>query len=293
MESQLIFENNDDFNIILIKPETIDHLDWANDNYTSQLTELNCYETINTNKNNFIEIISDKLNLNKFKDKTDLAVTTQIISEIPSYIYELIYIDELTDKDDDINNVASLLNTNGNKIYGNAILMKTFIPSLSKSILITNTTILHIKEILDNRVKTNVVIYDGEWSNKIVTGNLVDFAKSFFDEEYLKFETPFLLHNINIWYEPCDGCSTKTCGSILERPIYKCIWFTMITDEYRGSIYLDEVTKIIKVSNKMKFPFNAKPEWTCDEKDEFSRKVIKNKYKILDLAYHEFFSNLL
>jgi hypothetical protein len=202
--------------------------------------------------------------LQKFKDKTGLEVTTQVISEIPGYIYELIYIDELTENDDVINNVASLLNTNGNKVYGNAFLMKTFIPSLSKSILITNTAILHIKEILDNRVKTIVVIYDGEWSNKIVTGNLEEFANSFFDEEYKRFETPFLLHNINIWYEECDGCSTKLCGKILERPIYKCIWFTMITDEYRGSIYLDEVKKIIDVSNKMDFPFNAKKEWIDD-----------------------------
>ena len=196
-------------------------------------------------------------------------------------------IDELTEKDDFINNIASLLNTNGNKVYGNAFLIKTHVPSLSKSILITNTIINNIKEILDNRVKTNIVIYDGEWSNKIVIGNLDDFAKSFFDEEFKKFETPFLLHNINIWYELCDGFSTKICGKILERPIYKCFWFTMITDEYRGSIYLNEVTKIIEISNKIDFPFNAKKEWIDDEKDEFSRKVIKNKYKILDLAYHE------
>jgi hypothetical protein len=287
MDSQLTFENNDNFDIILIKPKTIDLLDWYNENYTLQLIELNCYEIINTNKNNFLEIISNKLNLEKFKDKKGLEVITQVISEIPNYIYELIYIDELTEKDDVINDIASLLNTNDNKVYGNAFLMKTFIPSLSKSILIKNTSLSDIKYILDNRVKTNIVIYDGEWSNKIIIGNLEDYAKTFFDEEFKKFETPFLLHNINIWYEQCDGCSTKLCGKILERPIYKCIWFTMITDEYRGSIYLDEVKKIIDISNKMDFPFNAKKEWISDEKDEYSRKVIKNKYKILDLAHYE------
>jgi len=165
--------------------------------------------------------------------------------------------------------------------------MKTLLPSSSDETILCNSEKINIKEILDNRVKTNAVIYDGEWSNTIIKGNIDDFAKSFFDEEYKKFESSFLLHNINIWYEPCDGCSTKTCGKILERPIYKCLWFTMITDEYRGSIYLDEVKKIIDISNKMDFPFNAKKEWLDDEKDEFSRKVIKNKYKILDLAYNE------
>jgi hypothetical protein len=287
MNSQLKFENNDNFDIILIKSNNIDHLEWFNENYTSNIIELDCYETINANKDTFLEIVSNKLNLEKFKDKTDLEVTTQIISEIPNYIYELVYVNELTEKDDIINNIASLLNTNDNKVYGNAILMKTFIPSLSKSILIKNITISNIKDILDSRVKTNIVIYDGEWSNKIVIGNIEEFAKIFFDEEFKKFETPFLLHNINIWYEICDGCSTKICGKILERPIYKCFWFTMITDEYRGSIYLDEVKKIIDVSNKMNFPFNAKKEWIDDEKDEFSRKVIKNKYKVLDIAHYE------
>jgi hypothetical protein len=249
METQLNFENNDNFNVVLIKPNSIDHLDWFHENYTQHILELKCYENINANKNSFLEIISEKLNLEKFRDKTGLEVTTQVISEMPNIIYELIYIDELTEKDDIINNVASLLNTNGNKVYGNAILMKTNIPSLSKSILISNTYMNDIKNILDNRVKTNIVIYDGEWSNKIVTGSLEDFAKSFFEEEYKKFESPFLLHNINIWYEPCEGCSTKLFSNILERPIYKCIWFTMITDEYRGSLYLDEVKKIIDVSN--------------------------------------------
>jgi hypothetical protein len=287
MENQLIFENENAFNIILIKPHIINNLDWFHENYTDHLIELKCYEIISTNKNNFLEIISENLNLKKFKEKPNLEIVTQVISEIPNYIYEIIYIDKLTETEDTVNDIATLLNTNDSKIYGNAILIKTFIPSLSKSILITDITIFNIKEILDNRVKTNVVIYDGEWSNTIIKGNLDDFAKSFFDEEYKKFESTFLLHNINIWYEPCEGCSTKMCGKVLERPIYKCLWFTMITDEYRGSIYLDEVKKIIDISNKMDFPFNAKKEWLDEETDEFSRKVIKNKYKILNLAYHE------
>lgn len=286
MDSKLIFENNNNFNIILIKPEIIEHLDYFIDNYTDLLIELKCYEIIETNKDDFLGCLSNKLNLDKFKSITRLEVVTQVISEIPNYIYELIYVDDLSEKDDSINSVASLLNTNSTKIYGNAILMKTFIPSLSKSILVTDISIFNIKEILDNRVNTNIVIYDGEWSNKIIKGNLEEFAKSFFDEEYNKFEISFLMHNINIWYELCDGCSTKTCGKLLERPIYKCIWFTMITDEFRGYIYLDEVKKIIDVSNKMEFPFNPKKEWMEDEKDEYSRRVVKNKYKILDLAHH-------
>lgn len=285
MENQLKFENDDNFDIILIKPINIDHLNWSDENYTDNIIELNCYEVYNINKNNFLETISNKLNLEKFKEKDNLEVTTQVICELPGYIYELIYIDELNETESEINNIGVLLNTNGKKICGNAILMKTNIPSLSKSILIKNIIKSDIKEILDSRVKTNIVVYDGEWSDKIAIGDLNIFAKEFFDDEFKKLEIPFLLHNINIWYELCDGCSTKLCGNILEKPIYKCIWFTMISDEYRGSIYLDEVKKIISISNKLEFPFNVKDEWVEEETDEFTRKVIKNKYKILDLAY--------
>jgi hypothetical protein len=284
-ENTLKFENIDNFNIILIKPENIDHLDWNDDNYTLNISELSCYEIIDTNKDTFLEIISEKLNVEKFKNKKNLEITTQIISEIPDYIYEIIYITDLNETDDIINNVASLLNTNDNKIYGNAILLKTFIPSLSNSILINNITINDIKYILDGRVKTNIVIYDGEWSDKIVIGKIEDFANSFFDENYTKLEIPFLLHNINIWYELCDGCSTMICGNILEKPVYKCIWFTMITNEYRGSIYLNEVEKIIDISKKIEYPFTPKTEWINDEIDDYSRKIIKNKYKVLNLAY--------
>jgi len=285
MDEKLKFENINNFDIILIKPENINHLDWSNENYTLNISELNCYEIIDTNKDNFLEIISEKLNLQKFENKKNLEVTTQVISEIPDYIYEIMYINDLNDQDDIINDVATLLNTNDNKIYGNALLIKTFIPSLSKSILITNITVNDIKYILDSRVKTNIVIYDGEWSDKIVIGKIDNFADLFFDENYIKLEIPFLLHNINIWYELCEGCSTMICGNILDKPIYKCIWFTMITDEYRGSIYLNEVKKIIDISKKMNYPFTPKKEWINDEIDEYSRKVVKNKYKVLDLAY--------
>jgi hypothetical protein len=61
----------------------------------------------------------------------------------------------------------------------------------------------------------------------------------------------------------------------------------MINDEFRGNLYLDEVNKIIKISNVLDFPFSVNPEWIKEEKDEIDRDVIKNKYKVLNLAYSE------
>jgi len=288
MEDKFKFENKNNFNMLLIKSNNIDKLNWFDNEYTDKIINLNIYEDLITNSENFIDVVSEKLLISKYKDKDNIEVITQIVSEIPNYIFEIIYVDKLDENDNEINEVGTLLNTNGDKLYGNIILMKTYIPSLSKSIIIEDCYRDNIKSILDNRVNTNIVLYNGnEWSNQKVKGNLEDFAKEYFDDKFFKCEIPFLLHNINIWYETCDGLPKDLCGKLLEKPIYKCIWFTMINDEFRGNLYLDEVNKIIKVSKVLDFPFNVKPEWIEDEKDEFNRDVIKNKYKILDLAYHE------
>lgn len=285
MEDKFKFENNNTFNLILINPNTIENLDWLDSNYAANISQLDFYEVIIATPDNFIDLIHEKLLIAKY-DK-DIEVTTQVINETANYIFEILYVENLTDKDNDINEVATLLNTNGEKIYGNAILMKTYLPSLSKTNLIVDCFQNNIKDILYSRVNTNIVIYDGEWNNLEVKGNLEDFAKTFFDDTFYRCEIPFLLHNINIWYEVCDGCSKDICGKVLEKPIYKCFWFTMINDEFRGNLTFDEVNKIIKISNVLDFPFTPKTEWVEDETDEINRKVIKNKYKILDLAYHE------
>jgi len=295
-ENKLKFENKNNFQLVLIKPiddsKIIDQLDYNSETYTDDIIKINIYEYILCNSDNFIDIISDNLLINKYNKECDIEIETQVVSELPNYVYELLYVKNINENQELINNIANLLNTNDDKIYGNALLIKTYIPSLSNSILIENCNLDNIKFILDKRVNTNIVIYDTEWYDKIVKGNLDDFAKNFFDSSYLKFEMPFLLHNINIWYELCDGCSNTTCGKILEKPIYKCFWFTMISDEFRGNLYLDEVKKIINISNKLDFPFNAKKEWIDDEIDNYGRKVVKNKYKILDLA-NNFFPNII
>ena len=282
----LKFENIDNFNLLLIKPCDISNLDWNLSNYIDNILDLNIYENINSNSSNFIKLLSDNLELSKYNENKNLELTTQIIAEMVDYIYEIIYINNLSELHDIYNGVASLLNTNETKLYGNVILIKTFMSSTSNSMLIQNCYKSDIQLILNLRVNTNIVIYDGEWENKIVNGDISTFASSFFDDKYYKLEVSFLLHNINIWYEICDGCSTILCGKLLDKPIYKCLWFTMISNEYRGNLTLDEVNKIIKISLKLDYPYHPNVEWLKEEKDEYGRKIIKNKYKILDYVYN-------
>jgi len=292
MEDKLTFENKNNFEIVLIKLNSdFDKLDWNDLNYTDNIINLDCYEVLNANSDNFVDLLSTNLLLDKYSDQKDLEITTQLIYEGLNYIYEIIYAKNLKEEK---NGLGTLLNTNGDDIFGNVILTKTFIPTLSKSMVFENCYIRNIKDILESRINTNVVMYDIEsgWTNKIIKGDLTLFADEFFDEGYVKYELPFLLHNLNIWYEKLDLKTTKNiCGKILEKPIYKCIFFTMITDEHRGSLYLEEVEKIIKLSNVLDIPFTAKNEWIKEEDDEYKRPVIKNKYRVLDLAYNELICN--
>jgi hypothetical protein len=288
---KIILENTNDFNFVSIYLNDISSLNWIDTNYINKILELDIYSVITTNSTNFLDDIIKNLDVNKYNEKADGMIETQLIAEFPEYIYEMLYINNVENKDEYKNDLGSLLITNGEKVFGNAIILKTYLPNNSENILFVDSMKEDIKLILENRIKTKIVIYDGEWSEIITIGNLEDYAKDFFDDTYLKIEIPFLKHNINIWYEKLDGCKYDICGKILEKPIYKCLWFTMISNEYRGSLSLDEVKKIIALSYKLNFPYESKKEWDSDEKDKYGRNKIKNKYRILEKAYHELISH--
>jgi hypothetical protein len=291
MENKFTFENTNTFNIVLIKPNNISHLEYNSPNYINQILNNDCYEIIPCNSNNFMEYLktlvqeNNKNSINHNKD--GLEIISQVIHEKKDYIYELLY---LENKINEKNDIASLLNNNGTNICGSAILMKTYLPSLtndnqlSETILIEDCSLSDVKTILDSRVHINIVSYDGEWSNTTTMYNIDSFAEEFFDDKYEKIEFPFLMHNINIWYEV--GGKKTICDKLIDKPVCKCIFFTMITDKYFGNIYLEEVQKIIKLSNYLEYPFTIKSEWVPEKKDNIGREVIYNKYKILDYVYN-------
>jgi len=296
-------ENN--FYILLIKNRDIQDIAWTDVDYLDKIIDLDIYHTINTNGTKFLEDITEHLEINKYNELCNLQLHTQVIAEFPTHIYELFFFIRF-DKNNKIkiekeifNGVASLLNTSEDQIFGNAILIKTHLPSDSLDMTIENITKNDIKDILHNRVNTKIVTYDDDlqWQQIIVKGDMESFAKTFFDDEnFIKIEIGFLMHNINIWYEkPLKNNENykSICGNIIKNPLCKCLWFTMISDEYRGSISLEEVEKIIKLSYHIEAPYKPIEEWTFDEVDKDNRKLIKNKYRVLHLAYNYFFSNVV
>jgi len=264
---KVIMENNDEFTCLLIKNEySISHLSWTDHDYLDKLCNSNYYNIISTNSDNFIEKITNNLNI-KLYDIPNLVVKNEIVAEYSDYVYELMYIDLLNNPiyidqikksniNPQLNDIATLLCITGEKIYSYAILFKTYIKqnnSDTDSMYLVNVNVNDIKNILYDRVNTSIVTWDWEnnWNEKKISGDLKIFTDDFFEKcDFKKIELAFLMHNINIWYIENEFGENNICGKLLNKPIEKCIIFSMKTDDKRTNISLDEVTKIIKLSNE-------------------------------------------
>lgn len=285
---ELNFENTDNFNYITIGLNNLESLSWSDHDYLDKILNKDIFTTVTTNPTEFLNSVVDSLDVNTHNENSDAMIETQVIAEFPEYIYELVYINNAKKEINFKNDLATLLITNGETIYGNAIIFKTYLPIDNENILFVNIEKSDIKQILEKRMKTKVVIYDGVWSEIDLVGNLDDYAKTFFDDTCKKFETAFLKHNINIWYEILDGVNNNVCGKLLNKSIYKCMFFTMITDDHRGNLSLNEVQTIIKLADHLQSPYEAPVDWLNDEKDNYGRNKIKNKYRILEKARKNF-----
>lgn len=291
---KVIMENTDTFECLIIKPGSIQHVPWIDPNYAGKLMELDLFKTEKTNVDNFIEVIATNLDVNKYKIK-NLDVKTEIVAEEPYYLYEMLYVDleKATEfhKDENLNELASLININGDKIYSNAIVFRSHLPSLSDSMTMCTITKEDLRRVLHDRVHTRIVIGDEDgWVEDRVVGDIGPYAEIFFDgEKYEKLEIPFLMHNINIWYSVSEFGNANLCGNLIDEPIDKCIWFSMKSDEFRGNLTIDEVKKIISLS-KVMIEYRTPGELLEEKNDNFGRKIIYNKYKVLDWVYDKYFN---
>lgn len=289
---KVIMESNEQFDCLIIKPGSISHLVWSDPAYTKKLIELNLFESVTVTPDTFLGVLATKLGIESFSDVKNLSVKNEIVGEEPYYVYELLYVDLEKETqhhtNEKLNELASLININGDKIYSNAILFRNHLPSLSDSMNLASVTKLDLERILYERVNTKVVIWDETFREDYVVGDLNEYAKVFFDGEHFdKLEIPFLMHNINIWYQidTTGGLvGKKVCGDIIKKPVERCIWFTMKSDEYRGNITIDEVTKIIYLS-KIITNYQTPADYTEEKTDGLGRKIINNKYKVLDHMY--------
>jgi hypothetical protein len=307
MENQVLMENKEQFECLLIEPHDITNLSFSDPDYSYKLMNLDAVKSVTLHPENFMLLMSKYLELEKYNFE-GVTLNSDIIGEEPNYVYEIYYVD-LKDKKEyhtnhnfvvnsssgtnhnkvvnsssgtNVNMIANLLNTNGETIYSNAIVLKTFLPSLSDSMTLKSIMKQDLGRLLYNRVYTKIVTFDGHtWAEKEVLGELQIYAEKFLEETFFKkISFGFLVHNIHIWYTSDFG-SKDVCGKLLDDTIESCIIFTMKTDEFRGNITLKEVNKLIELSKVL--PTSIPPEDLLKERfDKLGRKIINNKYKILD-----------
>jgi len=281
--------NETPFSFLLIEPGKISHLDWNNPDYVQTLVSMPFITVHSTNPNNFFDNIYKLLNVGK-EDKYHLI--THNVSEEPENLYEIIYMDTLNKATKlPYNELATMLHSEGENIFGNAIIIKTYIPSFTNEPLIKDMNSSELYKIIKQRGFTKVVIYDSDDSKlkeDEFYGDIDKYANKFFEDEYYhKSEIGFLKHNINILYTKSNYGKSDVCGKLLKGNIDKFIIYTMNTDTIRGNITLLEVEKIIKLSHCLEPPYKPDNKWIEEEKDEHGRPIIKNKFKILDNVFRE------
>ena len=292
MDDIKIFNENP-FYILLIEPGKISHLDWNNPDYVQTLSNMPFVKSFSVEPNKFFDKLHELLKMNEESDKTHLV--TEVISEQPGCVYELIFIDTLNKTTKLAHNeLASLLNLNEEKVNGNAIIVKTDTPTLTDDMIFTDMTSSELYKVLYERGFGTIVSWDEEWREENIYGDMETYAKRFFEgESFKKMEIAFLKHNLNIWYLSSEYGTKDVCGDLITSKIEKCFVFTMLTETIRSNITKDELLKIFALSKVLEIPYTLESKWHDEEVDKHGRKIIKNKYKVLDNVYQEKILNLL
>ena len=294
--------NTTPYQVLVISSNSITDRDWSDPLYLKTLlNDSFCkYELIDPKE--YVKCIATLLNI---KDYAFPSVKTNIISESTEYIDEIMYIDVFPEyKIDELKNeCATLLNINGDIIYGNAIISRTCIPSNDDinietedkrpSMFYSDVTSINLEQMMHNRINTRMILYDSnkdEYIEREISGSLDIFANEFFGKSYdsiKKHEIGFLKHNINIWYSSQKEGKTDVFGNIFPEStcIDKMIVFTMWCENYRGNITLDEFNKI-KFLSKHLVNYNTPDDMTIEKEDDIGRLIIKNKYRVLNTVYN-------
>jgi len=283
------FENIDEIELLVIDPSFIYQLDHNEPGYLNEILKSVNIQKFSVNPNDFLTKVGELLENEKYASD-DTQIKKEVIHDEPNFLYEIIYLD-IDDKEkitkEIHNGLGTLLNTEENHIFGKVILIKSNIPENNMNTMsFSKVDSSDIYNILNSRVNTKVVIYeDGEFREEVMNGQIDVYSKRIFNENfYLHKELPFLLHNLNIHYTH-DDYGEEFIPNLVKGKVDLAVFYTMTSDELRGNLTLDELKKIITLSNKLD-TFVPDKEILKEEKDDMGRDIIKNKYRILQQVYN-------
>jgi hypothetical protein len=288
--------NTEPFNIMVVSPNKVQHLDWKSSTYLHDLVNGEYCKTFSIDPSKYIETIGDILSIEKQKHPViDTKVISETyVSEKHNMIIEMMFVQHEDDGDgEELNEFAILLDVSDTKIYGTAILMCTLVANNDNDMHFIDITHEILEKMLYSRANTKVITYDADeeaYNEVEVFGPLDQFADDFFSENRYrikKLELPFLKHNLNVWYTEDKYGTLDTFGNILPDTsrVDKMIVFSMWSEEYRHNLTMKEF-EIIRFLSKKLEKYDVPDEYLNEERDEIGRVIIKNKYKILHKFYN-------
>lgn len=270
---------------LLIKPKDISGFDYKNPDYRQLLLNLDIYKEQEIQPESFGNQLYQILEM---KDFSQVSVNTQAIYSDKNYMYELVHLD-LPIKYHPMNiynGMANLLKNDLFHIFGNALLMKTRLNPNDNSTIMVDCTKKDLDTILLSRVKHRgvTVDLDGEIEEIEYWYDPKTKIEEFIPEGKNFQEDMFLLHNLQIHFTRGDN---PIFEKILGEKIEQMIILTKITDNLYGDFTLEEFNKILKLLEK-DCPKLCKEEWKKEEKDEYNRNIVINKYRVLEKALKEY-----
>jgi hypothetical protein len=283
---------------LLIKPSNINHLSYNDPNYIQNILEL--IDEIIIEDTDFINSITNYLEVNKYENKS-IDIKNDIFDEEPNFIYNTMFINSIKNKNgenedlNELNNeIGMLINKEEIIIKGNVILLKEYVPSLTNEASFSDMFKTDLERLLLNRKYKTVVVWDDNFQltknfreEKII--NLSDYINTFFEDEEPEIKhIEFLMHKIHIYYIKCKYGNKYVCGRLLnDILIDKCLFISMKSEDIIGNITLDEVKKMIKLSEKIE-RYVIPAEFDDDDISTNGRIIKNNKYKILDKVFNKY-----
>ena len=291
-ENKVKMTNMEPFTLLVIKPNQIKDRDWSDINYLHDLVNDKFCSYLSVHPDDYMNFMGEHLEINKYFQP---YIKVEVIFEEKDYITEIMYVEVKKEDEEkyELNEFANLLNIGEDKIFGSIIVNRTFISSNDNDMHLDNITPEKLHRSLHKRANTTVILYDSDnesFKEEDVFGPMDIFSEKFFgDKKYniKKIDLKFLQHNLVIWYTEDEYGTSDIIGNLIPKNINvdKMIVFSMWTEDYRDSLYLDEFNKIIKLSKKLN-DFITPAEYNKEEKDNIGRNIIKNNYKILEMMYN-------
>lgn len=282
------------FEVVIIKPNVVEHIDYNRSDYISQILKVDCYDKAITKTADIGLVFAQYLNSENY---IGCNAQTNIFYETPEYLYEICYLDIPEDKKctETYNHIASILDINNQQIFGNVVLIKTFLPINTLDMSLVDFTKDDIKKVLESRINHYGVFIDTDQNIKSISfRDLEPKLRELLDEDpkdLSKIELPFLKHNFTMYYckDSLDE-ENKLVEDISQNKIRGDIFIvSMLTDTIFTDITVDEVKKMLTISKFGEDAWKASNDDDKEERDENGRVIIKSKYRIL----HKRFSNLV